>query len=227
MISDEMLKEAAARTCGSYISSLLSDYDPEYRCEFSAGFEKKIHRLKRRADHIVFYRTMQRIAMFILAILVAGSIWIAVDTNARAAFFGWVGDFIGQYFVFHHEAEPNGSVESADYRPAWIPEGYTEESVRVLHEKTVVRYTNDRGKLLRFSYMNTSDEMDWFFDTSQGSTRSCYVGKYSATLFISSSDDVASALTWVNSNDTAFHVTGFVSEDELIKMAESVSVIKK
>ena len=31
MISDEMLKDAAARTCESYISGLLSDYDPEIK----------------------------------------------------------------------------------------------------------------------------------------------------------------------------------------------------
>ena len=116
---------------------------------------------------------MRRIAMLLLALLVAGTVWIAVNADARAAFFGWVGNFIGGYYVFHHEAEPDGGAEPADYRPAWIPEGYAEESVRVMHEKTVVRYLNGEGLLLRFNYVHAGGDADWFFDVSKGSTRAC------------------------------------------------------
>ena len=67
MIPNEMLREAAARTCERYVSGLLSDYDPEIRYAFSSGFEKKIKRLKRRADHPAFYRTMRRVEGILLA----------------------------------------------------------------------------------------------------------------------------------------------------------------
>ena len=218
-----MLRAAAARTCESYVSGLLADFDPEYRCKFSSDFEKKIHRLKRRADHIVFYRTMQRIAMFILAILVAGSIWIAVDTNARAAFFGWVGDFIGQYFVFHHEAEPNGSVESADYRPSWIPEGYSESKVNVITGKTTILYSNEDGEYLRFSYLDSQGEDNWFFDYSDGETYERSVNGSRAMMFISEKSGISNSLTWSISDKTGASIAGFISESELLRMAESVA----
>ena len=225
MIPHELLREAAARTCESYVYGLLSDYNPECRYVFSADFEKKINKLKRRADHPIFYRTMRRIAIILLTLLIAGTVWISIDSDARAAFFGWFNDFVDDYFVFRHEEGANNGIKPADFRPSWLPYGYSEDSVKVFDNETTVRYKNDSGELIRFSYVITNEEIDWFFNTSKGHTQSCRVGKYDATLFVSESDDTASSLTWADSDDVAFHVTGFVSETDLIRMAESVRVI--
>lgn len=225
MIPNEILREAAARTYERYVSDLLSDYDPEYRCEFSLNFEKKIKKLKRRAEHPVFYRSMRRIAIFILALLAAGMIWISVDPDARAAFVGWISEITGSYYKYHHEGKTTDAINSADYRPSWIPDGYSEESVRSFNDKTTVRYKNNEGILLRFSYVNTQRESNWQFDISRGHTQSCHVGEYMATLFISNTDDVASSVMWIDSYDTALSVTGFVSETDLIKIAESVIIL--
>ena len=199
---------------------------PEYRCEFSPGFEKKIKKLMRRADHPILYHTLKRIAIILLTLLIVGTVWISIDDDARAAFFGWVNDFVDGYFVFHHEEGADNGIKSADYRPSWLPSGYSEDSVKVFDNETTVRYKNDNGELIRFSYVITNEGIDWFFNTSKGYTQSCRVGEYDATLFVSESDDTASSLTWAASDDVAFHVTGFVSETDLIKMAESVKMIK-
>jgi len=222
LIPSEILREAAARTFDQYVSNLISDYSPEYRHEFSFAFEKKIKKLKRRADNPVLYHLMRRIAVFVLALLAAGTIWISVDTDARAVFFGWIREISGGYFEYHHSEETANTDESADYRPTWIPVGYLEDSIQIFDDKTTVRYKNSEGKLLRFSYVNTSMNVDWYFDISQGHTESCHVGEYLATFFTPTDDNVACAITWINSNDTAFYLTGFVSESELIRIAESV-----
>ena len=221
MIPEEMLCAAAARSCEAYVSYLESDYDAGEKHEFSRAFEIRIDKLKRRADHPVFYQTVRRVAIILLAILFAGAIWIAVDSDARAAFVGWFGEFTGHYFEYHHV----GSVEKpeetagapAGYRPTWIPEGYAEKSVRVFDDETTVRYLNDSGELLRFSYVITSEDVDWFFDVSQGETLDCRVGDQPGTLFRSHAEKTASAVTWIGADDTAFHVTGFVSEEELLE----------
>ena len=225
MIPNEILREAAARTCERYISGLLSDYDPGYRHEFSSGFEKKINWLKRRADHPAFYRTVRRIAIVLLALLFVGTVWVAVDAEARAAFFGWISEMTDSSFEYRHVGTASEPGEPVDYRPAWIPEGYWEDSVRVFNDKTTVRYKNDSGELLRFSYVNTNRDFNWAFDISKGHTEDCLVGDYAATLFVTETEGVASDVIWVDSNDTAFMVTGFVSEADLIRMAESVRVI--
>lgn len=227
LIPSEILREAAARTFDQYVSNLISDYSPEYRHKFSFAFEKKIKKLKRRADNPVLYQSMRRIAVFVLALLAAVTIWISVDADVRAAFFGWIREITGSYFEYHHSEETANTDESSVYRPTWIPDGYSEDSVRIFDDKTTVRYKDGEGKLLRFSYVNTSMNVDWFFDISHGHTESCHVGEYLATFFTPADDNVACAITWINSNDTAFYLTGFVSESELIRIAESVSNFEK
>ena len=226
MISNEMLREAAGRTYEKYIFDLLSDFDPEYHCDFSLGFEKRINKLKRRANHPILYQAMKRIAIILLTILFAGTVWIAIDIEARATFFGWISELTGSYYEYHHKGTTNDNGEPAVYRPSWIPEGYSEESVKFFNDKTTIRYKNSDGELLRFSYVNTQREYDSFFDVTKGHTEQCLVGEYVATLFVSETNEVASAITWVDSNDTAFHLAGFISEAELIKIAESVEVLK-
>lgn len=90
MITEEMLCAAAARSCEIYVSYLERGYTPENQHEFSLQFEKKIKKLKRKADHPVFYHATKRIASIVLAILITGGVWIAVDAEARATFVGWV-----------------------------------------------------------------------------------------------------------------------------------------
>lgn len=69
MITEEMLCAAAARSCEIYVSYLERGYTPENQHEFSLQFEKKIKKLKRKADHPVFYHATKRIASIVLAIL--------------------------------------------------------------------------------------------------------------------------------------------------------------
>lgn len=339
MIPEELLCAAAAGSCEAYVSYLESDYDAGEKHEFSRAFEIRIDKLKRRADHPVFYQTVRRVAVILLAILFAGAIWIAVDSDARAAFVGWVTEIRDSYYTYHHEGGPGGSAEPSataeyrptwlpegfeeydvkendkrtrvdylnsaegrgcvfvyyrdredpyvfieasdteicdvrvkthpaklylskkedvtsaitwalddgtllyisgffsesellmmaesvrriDYLPAWIPEGYAEKSVRVFDDKTTVRYLNDSGELLRFSYVITSEDVDWSFDVSQGETLDCRVGDQPGTLFRSHAEKTAGAVTWIGADGTAFFVTGFISEEDLIRMAESVN----
>ena len=107
MITEEMLCAAAARSCELYTADLESGYNADVLHEFSPAFEKKIRKLKRRADHPAFYRTMNRVASILLAILITGGAWISVDAEARAAVVGWVKEIYETYFVYRFEGNSN------------------------------------------------------------------------------------------------------------------------
>ena len=79
MITDEMLREAARESLEDYVNSLERDYDPNHPHQFSKEFEKKIERLKRRANHPVFYKTMQRVASVVLD---SGAYYLAVSSSS-------------------------------------------------------------------------------------------------------------------------------------------------
>lgn len=223
MITDEMLRAAAARSCDIYVAHLEKGFDPENQHVFSEKFERKIKRLKRKADYPIFYRTMRCVASIILAILITGGAWITVDTEARAAFWGWVHEVYETYFIFHYGESVN-AVASADYRPMWIPEDYTEFKVSTSKERTMVAYTDKSGKILRFNYIHKPDETDWFVDVSQANITTTSVNGNEAKIFIAENPEEANAIAWVT-NGTAFYITGFVNESILLDMAESVKVI--
>ena len=49
------------------------------------------------------------------------------------------------------------------------------------------------------------------------------MGDQPGTLFRSHAEKTAGAVTWIGADGTAFFVTGFISEEDLIRMAESVN----
>lgn len=100
MITDAQLRKAAEKSSDLYLHYVERDYNSTPPHEFSASFEKKIKKLRKRADHPYFYKTLHKAAAVILAILISGSAWLAVDTEARAAFFGWVKEIYETYFVY-------------------------------------------------------------------------------------------------------------------------------
>ena len=225
MIFDEMLSAAAEESCIIYTAQVVGDYDVKSQHIFSLHFEKRMRKLKRRADHLVYYKAMRRVASIILIIFLAGSVWIAVDAEARAAVIGWVKEIYETYFIFRHDGTTDEVSESVDYRPTWIPDGYSEFRVKVSETRTVVVYANDSGKMIRFNYIHNPDETDWFIDVSQAGVKSATINGNKADLLIAQNPDEANGIAWVSA-DTAFYITGFVDETDLVKMAENVHLMK-
>ncbi len=222
MIPEEMLRTAAAGAWERYYARLTAEYAPGQPFPVSEAFEKKIRRLMRRADHPVLYRTVRRVAAVLLALLIAGTVWLAVDEEARASFFGWIEERIGIYSVYHREGMSNSAIEPADYRPTWLPDGYELFDVLEASNSTIVVYSNQDNLTLRFIYLKNNMDPYMFVDTTDTETVETTVNHDPATLFVSQRETVASAIVWSAYNDTMFFVSGFVSEQELIRIAESV-----
>ena len=226
MISDSMLRSAAKKSCEIYVNQLESGYDPKTQHEFSPEFEKKIKRLRRKANHPIVYRSLQRIASIILVCLIACGAWFTVDAEARSAFFGWVKEIYETYFVYRFEGNADYSESSVAYRPTWLPEGYTEFYVDDIDATTVVSYQNADGLLLTFRYTHNPNETDWFIDAEHAVIKETTVNGCPAEILLADNITTASVIAWTDEQDSAFYVSGFLSESELIKIAENVQPIK-
>lgn len=55
MITDAQLRKAAEKSSDLYLRYIERDYNSTPSHEFSASFEKKIRKLRKRADHPYFY----------------------------------------------------------------------------------------------------------------------------------------------------------------------------
>ena len=222
MITEEMLCAAAARSCEIYVSYLERGYNPENQHEFSLQFKKKIKKLKRKADHPVFYHAARRIASIVLAILIAGGVWITVDAEARAAFVGWVKEIYGTYFVYHFEGSSDVNKELVDYRPTLIPNGYTEFYSDTTEDTIIVVYANEEGEMLKFSYSHNPDNTTWFVGADSLTVQPITINGISGEAITSTEQGAATAIMWITTENTAFNISGFLSVEDLIAMAESL-----
>lgn len=225
MITDEMLHSAAARSCEIYIDHLLTDYDPHHHSVVSKGFERKIRRLKRRADHPIYYQAMRRVAAIIVAVIVGGIVWLSIDINARAAFFGWIQQIVDNYLVYHFEGETQNEEESAEYSPEWLPNGYSKASISITDQRTRIVFTNEDDCWIRFVYMHNKDKPYLFIDTTDTEILQISINGYQGDLFLPKESSVAPAISWVGADDIVFFISGFVDEGELVRIAESVKRI--
>ena len=222
MITDEMLREAARESLEDYVNSLERDYDPNHPHKFSKDFEKKIERLKRRANHPVFYKTMQRVASVVLAILIGGGAWLTVDVEARAAFFGWVKEVYETFFVYRFSGDADMSTKTSNYEPNWIPDGYSKSRETDTGSRITIFYHNDAGQTLRIHYVYDPDETNIFVDAVDGEIEKVSVGEYSADLILIEDPAVANGLMWTDINNCAFYISAFLDEADLIKVANSI-----
>ena len=226
MISDSMLRSAAKKSCEIYVSRLEAGYDPKAQHKFSPEFEKKIKKLKRKANHPIVYRSLQRIASIILVCLIACSAWLTVDAEARSAFFGWVKEIYETYFVYRFEGNADYSNSTVAYRPTWLPEGYTEFYIENTESTAVVSYQNEEGLLLTFQYTHNPNETDWFIDAEHAVIKETTVNGCPAEILLADNITTASVIVWTDEQDSAFYVSAFLGESELIKVAENIQPIK-
>lgn len=222
MITDAQLRKAAEKSSDLYLRYIERDYNSTSSHEFSASFEKKIRKLRKRVDHPYFYKTLHKAAAVILAILISGSAWLAVDTEARAAFFGWVKEHYEMFFVYRFAGKSEEVTEPSQYQLELIPDGYSEKMTIDENGSVTVIYADNTGKRLKFGYMYNPNSTEWYIDTTNTIHSNSYVNGQPADLFISTSREVASIIMWTEESvDVAFYVSGFFDESTLIQLAES------
>ncbi len=224
-MNEIMLRAAAARSAEAYLRAAERDFPAAHAHIFSAAFEKRLNKLIRRSEYPGLHKALRSVAAALAAVVMAGSLWLAADTDARAAFVGWIKGIYEGHFVYRYEGG-SASTAPTEYRPTWIPEGYSEYRIDKFNGNTVIIYTDENERRLRISYAQASDNLDWRINITSSSTFSASVNGYSAELFISSDESIANAITWINDNDTVFAVSAFLDKDEIIMLAESIEDIK-
>lgn len=221
-MNDDMIRNAALRSRTIFVEELDSNFNPECQQKPSPDFDRKMKKLQRRADHPLLYRSLYKIASIVLALLISGATWIAVDAEARAAFFGWVKEIYETYFVYRIEDSDSSIPANSDYRPIWLPDGYTESIIDTTGSTVTIIYTNADNQMLTFRYTYSPDEIDWFVDVEQVRIKTTTINGNSAEILIAEDANNANGIMWTIDNECACYISACLSESELVQMAESV-----
>lgn len=226
MLTDQMIAQAAGEYMENHISCLKKEFAHLPPHEFSPGFERKIEKLTRKANHPILYRPLYRAASIILAVLLGSGIWLTFDTSARAAFFGWIKEVYETYVVYRFEGGLNDGTEPLDYQITMLPDGYTEFYSNTSSNRVSVVYANAQGEMLKFNYSFAPDETDWFIKMDGTIVEKVSINGISADLILPNAQGASSTIVWII-DDTAFNLSGFFEKDDLMAIAESVQPIEE
>ena len=227
MLTDKMIAQAAGEAMEIRIAKYEAEFENLPPHKFSPEFERKIAKLKRKADHPILYSPLYRVASIILAVFIGCGVWLAIEVDARAAFFGWVKEVYRTQFVYRFVGDADMNKEPVSYQLTLIPEGYTEFFTEEEPDRVSIVYANETGQFLKFTYSYNPNLTDWFITGSGLTHESTVVNGITADLLISDDPATAPAIVWITPDNTAFTVSGYFTVEELVAIAESVQPIEK
>nr|WP_325186355.1 DUF4367 domain-containing protein [uncultured Oscillibacter sp.] len=205
---------------------------PEEPHPFSPAFERKMKKLLRRGRHPVWYKTLHAAACLLLALLLSGCAVLAVSPEAREVFAGWVREVYENAFVYRFYGEEQGDRELLQetetfYRPSWVPEGY-----RIIHATegdgvTFFVYRDDSGAQISFACIESGGAVQVTGDNGAVYQKVRVNGR-SADLYMDRDPEEANVLVWTDaSGESIFSITGVLSGEELVKIAESLEAVPR
>ena len=211
MITDEMLRSSAARSSELFAHTITSDYDPVQQYEPSDLFEKKIRRLLHRAKHPYFYRAIRRIASIFLAAILVGSMYLAVDMEARAAFLGWIKE-VYEHSIVYRIMPSSAAKDLPHYELTWLPDGFDEPDIYENETVYSALYQNSStGEIVIFDYYRLSSEVQAKLFTDQQPD---------------SSDSESNNLLWIDTEAGVFcAIDSNLSKDVILHIAESIYLV--
>ncbi len=226
MITDEMIAEAALELNTAILKNL-----PDTDCcshEFSAGFEKKMNRLIRKAKHPRLYTFAQRAACILLVLILGFMALLAVSPTVRAGVLGWIKEQYETVTSYFFVGDPD-TYEPTAYYIASIPEGYTEKLVDDSAYSVVRIYTNEEDQQMFFSYTITPDETVYSLGVEGYQIEKVSIQNNPGEFYLSDDPAQSNSLIWFDEESyVIFYLSGFFDKEELIRIGESVTTeIKK
>ena len=215
---DDFFKQAAEEYLNALSNSLPQPED--CRHSFSKRFEKRMRLLIAKTLHPVRTAMLRAAASFAAVLLLFGSV-LAIDVDAREAFFGWLMEQNTSFshFVFTRDsAEP----DLAQFYPGWIPDGYPLYDNYSIQNGQVFLYSNDLGDILSFIYTSSPENLEVYVYTEACSQEPLSVHGDDAQLYIPEDTTEASELIWQDSHGTLFLVSGKCGKTVLVQFAEKI-----
>ena len=222
MISDERLREAARQAEKNLLASLPEPEDCE--ATFSPEFERKMKKLIRRTDHPIRYWVQKAVACILLVILLGGGSVLALSTEARAAFVGWVREVYETWFVYNYEGTDREFPEDNVFYPAWIPDGYYELKRSVSDDKVSIINENGEGYILSFTYTRNRESVNVYSENQETDVQTAVVGNTPADLYLDQREGNTNTLIWNDEEKgVIFVISAHCSGEELVEIAENIT----
>jgi len=223
--TEEELHIAAVSVRSAMLDSLPHPNDCVHT--FSSEFEKKMNRLLRQQKSRELHRqAFRRVAAIFLAVLIGASAWLAVDTDARAAFVRWVRETYEDMTVYWFREDP--VLDSLPiYRPTVVPDGWQEVSAVGDDTIQAVLYVDAENKDeygMIFSYYLLEASRNWQIIYT-GTVTDVEVNGCPGEFYYTETPGETNTLLWFDEDQgIGFSLSAFLSLSDTMHIAESISL---
>ena len=178
----------------------------------------------RRQCRPVWQKALRMAACLILCAALALVAVMMASPTARAWVVDRVVTWMETYTQFRFYGQ-NAQGVTADWRPAYIPEGFEEAEV-TWREKTSylnVIYENSEGIRITLTAIPAEDSRSIIVDNEHSDSQEIEINSRSATLFASNTEGYPNYLVWTNCDGTTtYTLMSRLDTSELIQIAKSV-----
>lgn len=218
MMDETILKQAA----DEYLDMLCNNLPNLEECNhtFSKRFEKEMKHLIEKMEHPVKLSLRRFAACFIAALLLAFGTTMAVNVEAKEAFFAWVDEQYDTFTRFVFSGKP--TKHATAYSPGWIPEGYEPYDNFPIQGGQTFLYVDSAGNILNVSYSSSPENLKLYMYSEDCVQKELLIGGISAKLFASKNTSDTLELVWQDNDGTLFAVSCNCDESTLVRIAENI-----
>lgn len=221
--TDDSLHESALLITDAMLESASSSAECAHK--FTASFEARMTKLLLKAKRTKPLHALQRIAVIFLAVLLSSTTFLAVNTEARAAFARWTLEIFGDTAIYRFFSSPQDS-PIPSYRLTWFPGDYDILDANKDEDSNVIIYGTPENEAILF-YYHILHESQYLAITSLNGEEiepeTVSIHGASGDFYDLSADGLANSLVWVDSKaNIIFVIDAFCDRDTLVKIAESM-----
>lgn len=173
-------------------------------------------------------KAVQRVAVVFLTASIGLGSTMAISPTVRAAVVQWIVEWYETHIVYRYTGEVE-ETRLPEYEISDLPNGYTEIEREERRDYACAVYQNAEGtKRIYLTYISMKQGAASDFDVESADVVSVTVNGFEGQLYISREpDQVDSTVTWIDSQkNLQFTVDASLAADEILRIAESVSVKK-
>lgn len=215
------LVQAAGEDAGESEQPDASDWIPSpayLRWEENFFNFKKLRRRRKRY--------LRNAACLLLVAVVGATALLGMNPTVRADFVRWVKEISPAqvHYQFQGEAREDGLPIC---RLTWLPEGYeeTEQEREKDFQIALTTYRNGEDQIIHFSYFTIQDGTAMVMNTEGQECTAVQINGNAGELYLGEDPEHVSELTWADEEaNLFFNLSGFITGDQLMKMAESLTM---
>ena len=213
-------------------NNIVPSFEPSlrYQRSLTAMIADPLNWAHKRAKPL-WKKVLQRVAIILIIFSLSLSSLMVVSPSVRAAVVNWVVEWYETHITYRYSGAPIAE-EMPRYEITELPDGYVEIEDQALYDINYIHkvyYNECSDTVMFFDYVYMQQGSAWDYSTKDTESIPVSVcGMKGQMILVENWENERNTITWIDSqNNIQFSIDGNLGCDDILHIAESVSLAKK